>query len=135
MLAVQHQQVAGENADVKQHAHGHCEQHQIESVGRRRDDRRDNENRQDRVAAVAQHEAGAEYPQQLEEERQNRQFEHQRDSQYHVDEKVEIAADRNDGLDAVAQSDTQQKSDGVAEQDEVGEQTAGDKQAGRSEDK
>src|SRR6476660_3370716 len=74
ILPAQDEQVGGEDPDVEQQDHGGREQHQVEDVGRRSNDGRQNDDPKDRVPAVPDEEGGAQDPKQREKEDQDRQL-------------------------------------------------------------
>src|SRR6266478_2560887 len=133
-LAAQRQNIAGQNADVKQRHHRHGQQHHVEYGRRGRHQRRDNGDDQDGVAALGNQELWRDDAQQGEEEDDDRHLEHQRHAQDHVDKQIEIIFDRYNRADVDTLSDAQQKLQAVTERHEVGETSAEYKQTRSADD-
>src|SRR6185369_2218328 len=131
---MQNQQVRRKDPQVEKHAHGGCEEHQVDNVRGGSNDGRQNENAQDGIAAVGKEEPRADDAQQREKENQNRQFKHQANAHCYVKEQVEVSAHGDHGFHSFALSDAQQKGQTIAEDDKVGKDSAQDEQAGRDQD-
>ena len=133
-FALQHQKIAGEDADIKQDNHRRREQRQVENVAGRRNNRRQDDNRQDGVPAVPDQKRRAGHMDQRQQEQQDRNLENDAHAEHHIDEQVVILRHVDGGVDAFADPEAQQEFETVAERDEIGEQAAEDEQAGARND-